>query len=114
MNKIKLKWYVQPAPTGRYRSFERRAFPSADYIGFPRALAAASLHCKDDYVPADVKVGNHAEITIRVAMWNKETNGFNWVKIEQKAKTVKEAKQVAEDFINSNPECQPIERHWNY
>lgn len=32
MSKLpKLKWRVDPAPTGPYRSFSKRAWPSADY-----------------------------------------------------------------------------------
>jgi hypothetical protein len=60
MSKVKLKWYVQSAPTGRYRSFARRGFPSASYANLPQECAAVSLHCEDDYIPSDVKIGNHS------------------------------------------------------
>lgn len=114
MSKVKLKWYVQPAPTGRYRSFAPRGFPSADYKNLSRPYAAVLLHCKDDYIPSSVKIGKHSEITIRIAIWEEQGRGFDWVKLEQTAKTVSEAKQIAEDFINNNPSVQPKEHHWNY
>ena len=36
----KVKWKVASAPTGRYRSFERRGWPGADYEG---DIPAASI-----------------------------------------------------------------------
>lgn len=114
MSKVKLKWYVQPAPTGRYRSFERRGFPSADYANLPKELAAVRLHCKDCYIPSDVKIGNHSEIVISIAFWHEDTQGFDWKQLKTKAKTLKEAKELAEDFINKYPHIQPKEHHWNY
>ena len=114
MSKVKLKWYVQPAPTGLYRSFERRGFPSADYASLPRECAAVKLLCADEYIPSDVKLGKHSEITIRIAFWHEDKQGFEWKTLRTKAKTLKEAKQYAEDFINTFPQVQPKEHHWNY
>jgi hypothetical protein len=114
MSKIKLKWHVQPAPTGHYRSFESRGFPDADYANLPKALAAVSLSCKDEYIPSDVKIGKHSEITIHIAFWHEDKKGFDWKQLKSKAKTLKEAKEIAENFINAYPQVQPKEHHWNY
>ena len=100
---LKLKWRVQPQTTGRYKSFQRRGWPSADYHN---GECAASLSCSDEYYPSEVKTGNHHPITIRIAFYNVE-RGFDWKTLTAKGTTLKEAKQIAEDFINKYPQIQP-------
>ena len=109
MKTVKIKWKVSPVPTGRYRSFEVRAWPTADYVG---DYAATTILCEKEYVPADVKTGNHPPLTLLIAKWyTKEERGdkaaFDWVRIKRKFPTLKEAKKFAGEFLNRHPEYWP-------
>ena len=97
----KLKWKVQPPSTGPYRSFFKRGWPSATIND---DIMAFSLHCEDSYVPALVKSGQHSEIKISVADWRKPGNGFDWKVLKQRAKTLEEAKRIAQKFADTNPQ----------
>jgi len=106
---LKLKWRVDPVPTGRYRSFEKRGWPSAEY---ENQDAAVALYCKNEYCPADVKTGDHAPITIRVAQWRPKEErakkgAFTWRQFKKQAKTLKEAKELAKAFLEAHPEFHP-------
>jgi hypothetical protein len=69
---LKLTWKVADAPTGRYRAFDRRAWPTAWYgkPGVEGVRPAAFLSCTDAYSPARVREGAHAEIKISVLHHN--------------------------------------------
>lgn len=106
--KHKIKWKVAEAPTGRYRSFYDRSWPSAEYNENP----IARLECDDEYRPADVKTGNHAPITVYVADWSvRETNplgsAFVWKKSKVKANTLKEAKEMVDKILIDYPHFLP-------
>lgn len=108
---MKLIWRVAPEPTGRYRSFDRRGWPSAHYKG-PKENVAAQILCPHDYRPSDVREGRHAELKIGIAFWRDHTNGrqtFDWKYLVRRAKTLDEAKKLAEDFITRHPEVMPKE-----
>jgi len=103
--KHKLKWRVAPVPTGRFCSFEGRGWPSAD-VG---ERIMVDLDCEDEYVPAKVRVGDHKPIKVLVAEWyKKEERGdraaFEWRTLKKRAATLKEAKALAQDFVNRHPE----------
>ena len=95
----KLKWRVSPAPTGRYRSFERRGWPSAD-LG---ERSMVTLYCEDEYVPADIRSGNHGPIKVHVANRHTDRPQFTWRTLKQRATTLAEAKELAQDFFDRNP-----------
>lgn len=76
MAKSLIKWRVDPEPTGQYRSFDKRSFPSADYNdGSERTCAW--MHCKTDYSGRVVKTGHHDLITVYVADYRKD--GKRWI-----------------------------------
>ena len=108
---VKLRWKVQEPSTGRYRSFNRRVWPNADYAdGRP----AASIDCEDEYHPASVREGKHAPLTVRIADYSRPSNittgaGFTWVKIIRQFTTLQEAKQGAERLLQNHPELMPKE-----
>jgi len=62
---LKFVWVVAEVPTGRYRSFQKRGWPTAWYNG-RNGKPVAFLSSEDDYVPANVKTGNHTEIKVTV------------------------------------------------
>jgi len=101
---MKIIWRVSPEATGRYRSFEMRSWPSAHYAN-GKESAAFCLSCESAYVPADVKMGNHKEIKIRVAIYSTtpkeraEKGAFVWGTLTRRAATLKEAKQIAAEFL---------------
>lgn len=97
---MKLKWKVSEAPTGRYRSFEFRHWPTAERGD----KMAVSLSCKNDYVPAAVKVGNHEPIRIYIAEYKIGVPGFSWRQLREPAKTLKEAKARAQAFCDAHPD----------
>jgi hypothetical protein len=105
---VKLKWRVQPAPTGRYRSFEHRGWPSAEY---PSEKTAARITCLDEYYPANVRSGSHAQLTVWIADWSAgaDGSGFAWRTLKEKAKTLDEAKDLVRRAIEANPQVQPKE-----
>lgn len=101
---IKLKWRVCPKPTGPYRSFEQRSWPGADFLsGDP----AAQIICDDQYEPSRISGADHGPLTIRVAYYNKDKVGFEWKTLKARARTLSEAKELAQKFFTTNPEAQP-------
>lgn len=95
----KVKWKVSEAPTGRYRSFERRMWPTGDIDG----KAAFYIACEDSYVPANVKCGNHAELRLSVARYDEQKIGFTWFTFNKRFATLQEAKDFAQVFADKNP-----------
>ncbi|MFI5260776.1 MAG: hypothetical protein ACHQU0_03210 [Candidatus Paceibacteria bacterium] len=111
MKIFSLKWRVSSEPTGRYRSFGRRAWPSAEY---PNGDAAAYVTSTDEYVPSQVREGKHAPLTVCVSQWwpegseeRKKRGGFSWRKLTKQFATLKEAQAAAQQVINEHPELHP-------
>lgn len=99
-NKIKLTWRVGAAPVGQYRSFERRAWPSASY---KNGTCAAFLSHEESYEPSLHKDAVDLNIKLHIAQWIQKEDGswaFKWRVMSKRASTIKEAKQIAEDFLN--------------
>lgn len=98
--KAKLKWKVEEAPTGAYRSFSKRGWPSA-YL--PDGRAAFSIVCEDSYEPSRVKTGDHKELKINVADWSAKPDTFVWKTLKHRAATLTEAKETAAHFLERHP-----------
>jgi len=108
---IKLKWKVEPPPTGRYKSFDKRGCPSADY---PNGNCAINIYCDDPYIPSNVKEGKHSPLTVRIADYSKPSNpetgeGFTWRNLVQRFTTLKIAKEIAQTAINKYVSMRPKE-----
>lgn len=100
---MKIIWKVRPAPTGRYRSFEKRGWPDAEYEdGQP----AASVSCEDDYIPRDVKTGHHRELTVRIADYS-EKPVWGWKRLKKRFATLQEAKEIVPIFLKQYPNFVP-------
>jgi hypothetical protein len=109
---MKLFWKVADKPTGRYRSFDSRAWPNA-WWGKPEAGSiAALLSCTDEYVPALVREGKHAPITITVCHYNhpEAGNSSKRFRLKKQAATLDEAKQMVQAFYDSHPDWLPKEK----
>lgn len=96
---MRLIWRVASVPVGRYRSFERRGWPSAD---FEDGRIAAALYCEDEYRPADVKAGKHGAVTIRVA--DHSVTPWQWRTLKAATASLAGAKRLAAAFFEAHPE----------
>lgn len=99
-NKIKLTWRVAPEPTGRYRSFERRAWPSAEY---KNGACAAYMSHEESYEPSVHKNATDLVIKLHIAKWDQKEDGrwgFKWRVLNKRASSIAEAKQIVEEFLN--------------
>lgn len=100
----KIKWRVAPAPTGQYRSFDKRSWPKAIYAN---GDICASISCEKQYYPCDVISGNHPELTIRIADYSVDC--WVWRTLTRRCATLKEAKELVETFLTQHPEFIPKE-----
>lgn len=100
----KLKWTVGSEPTGRYRSFEHRAWPSADW---PNGEGAAFIACEESYTPARARQGGHAPLTVYVAVYRADGIGFDNRRLKSRPATIAEAKQLVERYFTANPAALP-------
>jgi len=106
----KIRWKVEAAPTGQYRSFERRGWPGASYAS---GDAAVMIRCEDDYVPSLVREGKHAPLSVYVSHWSvtpeekAKRGGFVWRKLKSTYPTLKEAQAAAAKVIDEHPELHP-------
>jgi hypothetical protein len=107
---VKLVWKVAEAPTGRYRSFERRGWPTA-YFGKVDGWPAAFLSCADEYRPAQVRTGTHQPITVALCHHQHPDKGSSWktFRLKAAAKTLDEAKKLVQEFYETHPEWLPTE-----
>lgn len=109
MDLVKLKWIVAEAPSGRYRSFEKRAWPSAEYKHTD--FVAAYIACADSYRPADAKTGQHSELSVYVAQWatppEPDKSPFTWRRLKARFATLDEAKAAAEKFLETHLSFRP-------
>lgn len=101
----KIRWEVSLVPTGQYRSFDRRGWPTA-YCG---DKIVARLWCNDEYVPKNVRSGNHAPIRVYVAQYSHDEvtkskyGGFRWRKLRREATTLDEAKSLVTETLRRYP-----------
>jgi hypothetical protein len=109
---MKLIWKVQEAPTGPYRSFEKRDWPVASYDdGTP----AGHIRCYNAYIPANVKTGKHGALMLFVADHSvgndpelKAKHGaFRWRKAKSTFATLKEAKEALLVILEKFPQLKP-------
>ena len=103
---MKIKWQVQSAPTGRYRSFQKRGWPSGHYES-EQEHPAISIYSESAYVPRDVKDGNHAELKVNIAFYPADgTPGFTWRTLKTRFRTLAEAKAAGEAYLVAHPEIR--------
>lgn len=102
---VKVKWQVSEAPTGRYRSFFKRSWPTARFKDTDRP--ALMIECEDSYYPANAKTGQHKELSVMVADYSVENEAFKWRRLKARFATLDEAKQAGERFLNAHPEFLP-------
>lgn len=94
----KLTWRVGEKPTGRYKSFQKRSWPSAEY---PDGKPAITLHQVDgdSYFP-----GLSEALTLEIRIADYWENGFRWMTLKRRVVGVKQAKLVAQEFVDKHYE----------
>ncbi len=102
--KLKLKWKVDPIPTGPFASFQQRGWPTAYYPGKDEK-PAARIDCSDSYVPTNARAGQHDELKVGIADYT--VTPWKWRTLKQRCKTLSEAKRLALHFLTKYPELQP-------
>lgn len=101
-----IKWKVDPAPTGPWRSFKTRSWPSSEY---PDGCPAGGIKCEDEYRPSDAKSGDHKPLKIFLIDYSKPDGNCPWKRMvfSKPAATLKEAKERLEEYIRLHPEVMP-------
>lgn len=102
----KVTWKVSSVPTGKWRSFEKRMWPGADYAG---EEPAASLDCDDEYTPARAKSGEHGPLTLRIADHSTDPQ-WKWKKVKKTVATLDEAKKLFNKVLAANPQIAPKQK----
>lgn len=99
---IKIKWKVSSAPTGRYRSFDERAWPTAEYSD---GTFCAYISCADEYTPERARGVN--ELIMHVADHSKTE--WPWLTVKERYKTLHEAKNALKEILKNNRTMMPIQ-----
>lgn len=107
MAKITPKWRVAPAPTGRFSSFEKRAFPSADYAN---GMTCAMIHSAESYEPSTHKDADNLELKVLIAVWGEYS--FEWRALKKRATSIAQAKEMVKKFLNGPMRNQVV--HYDY
>lgn len=104
---VKLVWRVEPAPTGRYRSFQHRGWPTAYYKG-DAEQPAAFLTCEDEYTPPRAREGQHQPITITLLHHNdSKSKPWGRYRMKAQAETLDAAKATVQRFLDEHPSWHP-------
>ena len=93
---MKIKWNVEPPPTGKFRSFAFRGWPYAT-VG-DRILAR--LHCDTPYHAQTVRNGEHGPLTVYIRSYS--SGKAKDYKFKEKAKTLAEAKEMVVKYVEKN------------
>jgi hypothetical protein len=95
--KKKIKWVVDKKPTGPYKSFYTRGWPYAFYKD-ENATHCAHIQCKDEYIPQNVKTGNHSELILFI----RDYSSGKTVRVKKTFKTLKEVKEALPLILERN------------
>ena len=111
MPRMKIVWRVNPEPTGFYRTFGRRNWPSGEGNG----VFALSIRCTtaDAYTPDRARgKQSHGPLIVLVTDRRHPTSGegaWRWRKILGEFATLKEAKEAGAKFLNAHPEILDVQ-----
>lgn len=101
---MKYTWKIQPAPVGRWRSFQHRQWPQAFYAD---ERITAMILCEDDYTAERRLKGGHAPLKVRVADYSRSP--WVWRTIKGTFATYEEAKDGLARCLAALPFLMPKE-----
>lgn len=116
MAKKLLKWRVSPVPTGMYRAFDRRGWPSAFYNDAD-GFYAACVYAVDgrEYCAGltgeDESKLDGLELVIRFRDYSQGLRNSVDRRLKQTASSLPEAKRRIEAFLTAHPEMRPKNEH---
>ncbi|HWV45911.1 MAG TPA: hypothetical protein VN039_07830 [Nitrospira sp.] len=103
---MKLKWKVQPEPTGKYRAFEKRGWP---YCEDENGRTIAFIQCDDSYSIRKAAGQDHSPLTVLIRCGatspeeRKLHGAFRWRKFKTQFSSLTLAKFHFEQFVKNNP-----------
>jgi hypothetical protein len=106
--KMKYKWKVSEAPSGPYRSFQKRSWPFAYYCDKEESPACA-VYCDTSYSVTRMKDADHAPLTMMVAD-HSVLPVWQWKKVKGEFKTLQEAKDRFVELLKKFPQLCPVEK----
>lgn len=92
----KLKWRVGEKATGRYRSFHKRSWPTAEYANSRMAARIGQVD-GNGYEPRLAE-----QLTLMVYVADYVDTTFHWRRLIARPVGVRAAKAVAQEFIDNN------------
>lgn len=97
----KIKWVVDPKPTGSYASFQSRMWPSAEDANSGSPMFR--VDCEEEYTPVKARTNDHGPLTLFIAYRATSTNSFEWRRVVRKFDTLDELKRHAAQMYKANP-----------
>lgn len=98
---MKTKWRVHAAPTGQYRSFQYRSWPSLEYED---GQLAASIHCEDSYSAPTAKSGRHAPLRVHIYDYSLGAQHRKCRVLVERYSSLDKAKAAAEATLKRYPQ----------
>lgn len=108
MPDIKIKWKVQEKPTGRYRSFANRSWPTASYIDNDGAHAGHLASVSGIGYTRSMAETTELEVWVATRS-HRSDQGFNNRRMTKRAIGLTAAKEQLEQYLNAHPEDWPVE-----
>lgn len=114
VNTPKIKWVAQPKPTGPYRSFSQRGWPTGYYK--EGSEPAFQIRCVDPYIPRNVKTHDHAELELWIADYRpregQSPTGWQWKKMKQMYFSIESIKHALPVILEFNHDLMPSRYHY--
>lgn len=102
---MKIIWRVGDSPTGMYRSFSQRTWPSA---ADENGNAIAAMYHGESYTAQLAADAGENRIQVAIADWSDKKHGaFTWKTLKQRFSDVKSAKAAVANFWEAHPEYHP-------
>lgn len=106
VGKTKYKWKISPPPAGRYKSFEKRLWPTAEY---PNGMIQAFISCEDQYDPTRNRTGKHKPLTLMVYNYTDGPRKRKTMRITTSYPTIDDCKIKLEELMAQFPTWAPEE-----
>jgi len=119
---LKIKWKVAAAPTGRYRSFQHRSWPSA-YVGDSQIAYVVCKYTDGGAIFADynARLAKNvsegfapAELIVKIADYNGDplnpNANFSWKQLKARFQNMDDVKAAVLAFYTKNPNWLPKEQ----
>lgn len=100
--KLKAKWKIHEKPTGKFKSFESRAFPYLMYVSTGKI--AASILCKTDYSLYTAKLGLHEPLRVCIYDYSSGAAARKTRYLKETFTKLEAAKEATIRFLKTHPE----------